>query len=448
MRMRVAVLPRDVAAGVITGSLSRIGWAVGAVSLVLDIPVVVEVYLAAGQGDFLPLPVTLLLLQLGLLGFAAWWARPLAVVFYLLAGGAVAVGFQLEVMNSIPEAHDVHTFMLNRPLVALVLVGITSTSTIAGIGWLLVGSGVAISVHAITALIHGREFSPGLGPQVVLGLGLVAYLTFAAVQRVQRRRVPNFDELEAETQRLQHGEDLARRTTAAVHDTLLNDLSIIMNGPDRLDEAARQRLREDLDTLTSAEWLSTADAVVPADHQGAEIRNRIMRMVSDFQWRGLSVQVTGSGSGIYRLEDGVMEAVLGALRAALENALRHSGADVAQIVIAYEDDRLTVMVIDQGRGFDPRGVPEDRLGVRSSIVERIEGVGGRVSIWSTPGEGTSIVMTAPILETVVAHEPSRHRDPLDAELVPGLDPERDGPQQAGGPTARDAEAERGDDAAR
>jgi hypothetical protein len=55
-------------------------------------------------------------------------------------------------------------------------------------------------------------------------------------------------------------------------------------------------------------------------------------------------------------------------------------------------------------------VPADRLGVRGSIIERMEAVGGSAQIWSTPGGGTSVVLTVPILKIVAPHPESTHRE--------------------------------------
>lgn len=412
--MRVAVLPRDVAAGVITGSVSRIAWAVGAVSLLLNVPVLIETFARAGVAAALPAPLLLTALQLLLLLLAAWRGTPLAVGAYLLCGAAALVAFQLSVLAALPGATDL-VFLLNRSAVALVLVGVVTTSTVVGVTWIGLGY-IAATVGSVTAAaLAGVPYRPGLGPTMVAVMAAVAYLTFVAIQRAQRRRVPNFDELEAETQRLAVGEDLARRTTAVVHDTLLNDLSIVMNGPDRLDARAQRRLEDDLDTLTSADWLSTAVAVAPADDQDAEVRNAISEIISEFQWRGLTVELSGAGSGIYRLDPAVAEALIAAIRVALENVVRHSGAESAEIVLAYTEQEITVMVIDQGAGFDPAAVPDDRLGLRTSIVERVEAVGGRVDVWSAPDAGTSVIMTAPIERVVRPHERSTHRDQPDSD---------------------------------
>jgi len=52
-------------------------------------------------------------------------------------------------------------------------------------------------------------------------------------------------------------------------------------------------------------------------------------------------------------------------------------------------------VMDSGAGFDEREVPEDRIGLRTSIRARIEQEGGGVRLWSTKGVGTTVVLTVP-----------------------------------------------------
>jgi signal transduction histidine kinase len=68
-----------------------------------------------------------------------------------------------------------------------------------------------------------------------------------------------------------------------------------------------------------------------------------------------------------------------AAREAMVNAARHS-----------EADQVEVFVRDRGRGFDPTQVPEDRLGVRNSIEDRMRRHGGTAAIRTAPGEGTEV----------------------------------------------------------
>jgi len=408
--MRVRVLPRDVASSIITGSVASLGWAIGAATLVLGLPVVLETTARAGRLSAAVLPVGLLLLMLISLGFVVWRERVWAVAAYLAVGFVASTAYELTLLMALPRSIDTQIYLLNRPAVALVLVGLAARTPLAGIAWSVLGFLVStLSTLAVT-LLAGVPFRPGYGPLFVVVISLAAYLTLWGVQVVQRRRIPNIEELEAENDRLAHGEDLARRTTAAVHDTLLNDLSIVMNAPDELDVRARSRLRHDLETLSGAEWLDTRSQLTVVDDQDTSLRNDIGRMISDYQWRGLSVHVTGSGDGIYQLEPAIATAVVDALGAALENVARHSGVTVAEVELVYEPESITVMVADEGVGFDPSKVAADRLGIRASIEDRIAAVGGTVQVWSSPGSGTSIMMTVPVRSILREHDAPHHQE--------------------------------------
>ena len=230
--MRVRVLPRDVASSIITGSVASLGWAIGAATLVLGIPVVLETTARAERLPAAILPIGLLLLMLLCLGFVVWRARIWAVAAYLAVGFVASTAFELTLLMALPGSIDTQIYLLNRPAVALVLVGLAARSPLAGIAWSVLGFLVSTASTLAVSVIGNVPFRPGYGPLFVVVISLAAYLTLWGVQVVQRRRIPNIEELEAENERLARGEDLAKRTTAAVHDTLLNDLSIVMNAPD------------------------------------------------------------------------------------------------------------------------------------------------------------------------------------------------------------------------
>jgi multisubunit Na+/H+ antiporter MnhC subunit len=331
------------------------------------------------------------------------------VLAYFAAGAVASIVYELALLHDDPGMLPHALYLLNRPALALVAVGISATSPLIGMLWVLIGYLVVNGVALVVAVLARVPFDPGLGPTMVLVAIVVGYATFGAIQATQRRRLPNFDELEAETRRMVLGEDLARRTTAIVHDTVLNDLALVMNAPDRLDERARARLRDDLATLRSGEWLSTTSEMPSVDDQDAGLRNELMVLVSEFQWRGLSVHVTGSTMGVYRFRPEAADALVASVRACFENVVQHAGATVAEFELVEGAEALTVMITDQGRGFDPESVPADRLGLRMSVQHRLAAVGGSARIWSAPGEGTSVLLTIPI-EGVVSPQPeSPHR---------------------------------------
>jgi signal transduction histidine kinase len=407
--VRVAVLPRDVSARVITSALARSFGAVNAVSLGLAIPILLEYAITRDIVGAAIVPLIILVVLVGLAALTAVRPTISSVIAFLVVGAVGATLFQVLLIQAHPPILGEALYMLNRPAVALVLVGVTASSVRAGVVWAVVGFWLSNMVTLGVTLATDVPFTPGWGPALNLVLVFVAYGALWLIQLSLRRRVPDFDQLEQQTRRDSLSEDLKSRVTAAVHDTLLNDLSLVMNAPDELDDRMRTRLRDDLATLRSAEWLRQSAAIV-VDDQDSELRNRVMQVIADLQWRGLTVHVTGSGTGIYRVAPEVPDVLLAVLRACLENVLKHSGVTIAEVDLGFSDTHVSLVVTDQGEGFDPAEVPDDRLGLTHSVIERVRSVGGTTKIWSTPGAGTSIVISVPFAHMVTPNEKPRHGD--------------------------------------
>jgi signal transduction histidine kinase len=70
--------------------------------------------------------------------------------------------------------------------------------------------------------------------------------------------------------------------------------------------------------------------------------------------------------------------------------------DAVSVYAEMTPSEVTVHVRDRGVGFDLEGVPNDRMGVRESILGRIERYGGRASVTSEPGSGTRVEL---VMET-------------------------------------------------
>lgn len=395
--MAIAVLPRASAAAVINRAVSRSGWAVGFVILMLGIPGLLDVFASRGLGDRLAVPLIAVLAMACALVLAALHPAPWSVALYLLFGGACVVVYQWAILVADPGIQTDATYLLNRPAVAIVLVGSASASALLGALWCSLGFLVSLSATAAAASLAGVPFVTGWGPSLLFAAYLAACLALAMVQRSQRLHTPDFAAAEQRVKRTAAQRELARRTASVVHDTVLNDLSLVISAPDELDQTTRQRLRDDVSILTSADWLSQARTLTEVDNSDAFVRNRLAAVVSEMQWRGLTVHVSGGGSATRRSSDVAAAAGVDAARACLENVLAHSGVTVAEIVLGQEGDESTIMVIDEGRGFDPDAVAADRLGLKISVVQRVVDVGGYVRVWSVPGAGTSVLISVPVL---------------------------------------------------
>jgi signal transduction histidine kinase len=82
------------------------------------------------------------------------------------------------------------------------------------------------------------------------------------------------------------------------------------------------------------------------------------------------------------------------IQEALANAAHHSGAPRASVSISRHDERITVIVADDGRGFDPADVPESGIGL-AGMLERSRLLGGQLSIESAPQRGTRVTVSLP-----------------------------------------------------
>jgi len=412
--MRVTLLTRSVAARVITSSVATLAWFSGAAIIVIALPVLVDTMQRRGFPEAIPLPLAMLLVILAGIIVCLRWMRPPVVAAYLVLATAASVVYEVALIDADPALLDGELYVLNRPTLAIVTVGVAGSSALAGIAWCAAGFLAACLVPVFASLVTGHQVGSGIGPAMVLLVAVVTYTTLFAIQSRQRRKLPRYEQYEEAAERRTASADLAQRTTAVVHDTLLNDLTIIMNAPDTLRDAARSRLLEDLATLEGGAWMRASETVGAPGEQQARVRNELDRLASDFRWRGLTVNVTGVGNSIFHYRPGVAEALLGALRATLENVLAHSGTTVADVEVMYTDEEIVFVISDQGVGFDPDAVAAERLGVRGSIVARMEAVGGRVQVWSTPGAGTTVLIAAPV--TIVrGPQRSPHREVHSAE---------------------------------
>ncbi|MFF7858299.1 GAF domain-containing protein [Streptomyces sp. NPDC007904] len=112
--------------------------------------------------------------------------------------------------------------------------------------------------------------------------------------------------------------------------------------------------------------------------------------------RAHTARVTFSGHGVRALPAAQEEAVLRVAQEALHNALRHAGADRVDVTLHRRGGGVVLRVTDDGGGFDPRIVR--RAGRHLGLVsmrDRANGVGGRLTVESAPGKGTTIEMEVP-----------------------------------------------------
>lgn len=75
---------------------------------------------------------------------------------------------------------------------------------------------------------------------------------------------------------------------------------------------------------------------------------------------------------------------------ALNNALKHAAASAVWVTIRSGDGTAALEISDNGKGFDPTAAVDSRGMGLTNMRERMEKLGGRLEIDSSPGTGTTI----------------------------------------------------------
>ena len=88
------------------------------------------------------------------------------------------------------------------------------------------------------------------------------------------------------------------------------------------------------------------------------------------------------------------------IQEALNNIIKHADTDRASVRLEFRDDHISLQIMDDGKGFDPKlKLADEHLGL-SSMRERVELMRGTFQFNSRPGEGTKIIIYVPNAEGV------------------------------------------------
>lgn len=174
---------------------------------------------------------------------------------------------------------------------------------------------------------------------------------------------------------------------AHVHDSVLHTLTLIQrNAEDSREVArlARAQERELRAWLYNPEGRGKEEAEEPATL--AEAVKAAAAEVEDYHGVPIEVVVVGDCPLDERLS-----AQMQAAREAMVNAAKYGGQGGAvQVYAEVEGRTVFVSVRDRGPGFDVDAVPEDRMGVRESIIGRMQRNGGSARLRSAPDGGTEV----------------------------------------------------------
>ncbi|MGK5638596.1 PspC domain-containing protein [Streptomyces sp. URMC 126] len=242
-------------------------------------------------------------------------------------------------------------------------------------GVLLVGAGV-------TGIVVLQGSAEHLGTVLQASLAVLVGIALLAGPSVVRMT----QDLSAErTMRIRAQE--RAEVAAHVHDSVLHTLTLIQRNADDAREVARLARAQERELRA---WLYNPEGHGKDGSDEPETLAEAVRAtaaaVEDHHGVPLEVVVVGDCPLDERLR-----AQMQAAREAMVNAAKYGGEGGAvQVYAEVEGRTVFVSVRDRGPGFDPDAVPDDRMGVRESIIGRMQRNGGTARLRSVPDGGTEV----------------------------------------------------------
>ncbi|WP_222598368.1 sensor histidine kinase [Lentzea tibetensis] len=237
---------------------------------------------------------------------------------------------------------------------ALVLVvGITAFAAVEG------------TVHALTAW----DPSPIIAPVAIAVLAFVLFRNLHEAGRLTERV----------------------RLSREIHDTLAQGLSsmhLLLHAADQEWDTAPGKAREHVRQAARTAQENLAEArrfvreLAPPALDGGSLPDALSRLTDD-------VRIVGEP---YPVHVDVEIAVLRVAQNALANVKQHASASRVVVTLTYLNGELTLDVCDDGVGFDASACRG--FGLRAT-EQRVQALGGRVTVESAPGEGTVLALSLP-----------------------------------------------------
>lgn len=356
---------------------------------------------------------------------------------YLLVGGICTFVYAFTLLSIPASFPSSNLFIVALPKLALVMVGGAGSGALLGVMWTTAGLVIAELATMAAAVLAGSQLRADVTTIVTYVL-LVAVLLFDGLTRRTARIAQPVMHLAAREDRtLELRRELELRAAAQLHDTALSELILIAESePGPLDDRLVAQIGREITALTDRDWLvgdrqNERESLVASAAAGSSAwrASAVAVAVDDARARGLTVRLSGDPDAVRGLDPSVDRAVGQALGQCFINVLRHAGVTEADVSIVVAPEDLTVIVVDDGIGFDVSTRLTDEpdagraehtsfgdsadatrtqgIGLRHSVRGRIEAHGGTVEIWSRPGVGTSVMISVPW---------ARRTDSVSAEL--------------------------------
>jgi ligand-binding sensor domain-containing protein/signal transduction histidine kinase len=239
-----------------------------------------------------------------------------------------------------------------------------------------------------------------LSLMLLAGVGVLLLIYRARIQKLKRAQAAQ-EVFSRQLIASQEGE--RKRIAAALHDSLGQNLLVIKNWTSMAKHflEPESRAREPLDEITSTVSYSIEEVREIAynlrpyhlDEMGlTEALRFMLERVADAS----GLRLTSELDSLDGLFSGEAEINLyRVIQESVNNIIKHAQASAAEIFIRRDSQIVNIVIKDNGKGFEPEQIlsHKDRGFGLTGIAERVRLLGGRESIQSAQGKGTTIAIS-------------------------------------------------------
>ncbi len=277
-----------------------------------------------------------------------------------------------------------------------------------GVRWGFAAGLVLGTAHVLTRPLNGVPLNTLSGEQVQNLAGavlnyVVAGVATGIVSRVLVRSAADLAEASENLMRereraarLAEREKLARQ----IHDSVLQSLAYVHKRGRELAAQPSVAAADvaDLSGLAARQEVELR-ALILRDPEDAPVGSASLREALEAVARDVEdVDVSVSTVGPVWWERRCIAEVAAAVRQALENVARHSGARSATVFAERDNNDVVVSVRDDGKGFvydEAQLKAAGKAGLLKSMKGRAEELGGRMKVTTAPGSGCEIELRIP-----------------------------------------------------
>ncbi|MGL4340449.1 MAG: sensor histidine kinase [Rhodoglobus sp.] len=328
-----------------------------------------------------------------LLSLAQWWVRP-AHAFFALIYLLSLLSWPFGVLPDAQVFEGIH-WLKYVLTIAVAMATISFTTPLACV-YLAVAS---LTYYTIRMIPQGGGASWQVAAvetiyEIILGTAVIIIVTMLrqASSVVDSAQSTALDRYGIAVR--QHAMEVERvRVDAIVHDSVLMTLI----SATRADTAQERALAATM-AGNAIDHLQDAATANPDDGAMMSMTELASRVTETAQGFPSSFTVRMSSLGSRSVSVGVGDELHCAAMQAMVNSIQHAGgSEVFRWVAinALMPDGIEIVIGDAGSGFSLSTVPEERLGVRISILERVAHSGGLATVASRPQHGTVVTIRWP-----------------------------------------------------